>query len=163
MRRTSKCTLLFLMFGICCAALTQAPRQPTITIDSKNPTFELGRPIQVHIVLKNTTERKFTVFRSTGGGSGEMYYSISVTGPDGNSAAFTEYGAAIDKNRHQIVPLSRKLVIVAPGEDVDEYVTISRMFDMTAAGTYVVQASRTSPFEPAVILKSNTLTINVAN
>jgi hypothetical protein len=41
--------------------------------------------------------------------------------------------------------------------------TISRMFDMTPAGTYVVQASRASPLDPAIIIKSNTLTISVGN
>lgn len=162
MRLSRKCTLLLTMFGICCAALTQAPQQPTITIESKNPTFESGQPIHVHIVLKNTTNREFTVFKSVGGGRGEQYYLVSVTGPDGNPAALTEYGAAVQKNLG-VVSGSTIMKHLAPGEDVDEYVTISRMFEMTPAGTYVVQASRASPLDPAVILKSNTLTISVGN
>lgn len=154
---------LVLVVGATCTALTQAPQQPTLTIETKSPTFEVGQQIQVHIVLKNTTERAFTVFRSTGGGSGEQYYSICVTGPNGNSAAFTEYGAAIEKNRNQIVPLSRKLVTVAPGEETDEYALISRMFEMTTAGTYTIQASRASPLDSSATLKSNVLTITLGN
>jgi hypothetical protein len=52
---------------------------------------------------------------------------------------------------------------IAPGADVAEYVFINEMFDMTGAGTYVVQVSRASPFDPTVILKSNTLAITVSN
>ena len=159
MRLRNKCTLLLPMFGICGAALTQASQQPTILIDSKISTVKLGEPIHIHIDLKNTTDHEFTVFRSVGGGRGEQYYSISVTGPDGNPAAFTEYGAAV--MNHPPIAGSKMMKTMAPGEDVDEYVTISRMFDMTSVGTYVVQASRASPLNPAIILTSNTINITI--
>ena len=160
MRLMSKFSLLLAMIGICCAAFTQAQQQPSITIESKNPTVESGQAIHVHIVLTNTTGREFTVFKSVGGGLGEQYYSISVTGPDGNPAALTEYGAAAQKNVG-VVSGSRIMKKVALGANVDEYVTISRMFNMTLAGKYVVQVSRPSPFNPSIILKSNNLTIRV--
>ena len=163
MRRMTKCLLMLLVFGLCCSALSQLAQLPTISIQPMKPAFESGQPIQVHIVLENTTDREFTVFRSTGGASGEQYYSVRVIGPDGNSPAPTEYGAAMEKNRDQIVPLSRKMVPLAPGAFVDDNVTISRMFDMAAAGTYVVQVSRPSPFDRSIILKSNTLAIKVDN
>jgi hypothetical protein len=54
-----------------------------------------------------------------------------------------------------------KMVTVAPGEAVDDNVTVSRMFDMTATGTYFIQVSRASPLDPAIILKSNIITITV--
>ena len=163
MRGMTKCILLLPILGLCCTSLPQVSRQPSISIEAEKPTFELGQPIQIHIVLKNTTERQFTVFRSTGGGSGELYYSASVIGPDGKPAALTEYGAAMEKNRHQIVPLSRKMVTVAPSASVDDNLTVSKMFNMTAAGTYVVQVSRPSPFDRSILLKSNTLAIKVDN
>ena len=161
MQLTSKCTLLLWMFGICYPALPQVLQNPTIAIESRNATVESGQAVQVHIALENTTSQEFTIFRSTGGGSGELYCSISVIGPDGHPAASTEYGAALEKNRHAINPLSRKMVHVAPGETVDDNVTVSKMFNMAAPGTYLVQVSRSSPFDPAVILKSNTLEIDV--
>ena len=163
MRGMMKYILLLPILGACFAAHPQGPQQPTISIESKSPIVKLGHPIQIHIVLKNTTNREFTVFRSTGGASGEQYYSVSVIGPDGKPAALTEYGAAMEKNRHQIVPLSRKMVTVAPSASVDDNVTVSKMFNMTAAGTYVVQVSRPSPFDRSIILKSNTLAIKVDN
>ena len=159
----TKCILLLPIFGLCCPALPQVSQQPTIAIESKNITVASGQPIQIHIVLNNTTDRSFTVFRSGGGASGEQYYSVSVIGPDGDPAALTEYGAAMEKNRHQIVPLYRKMVTVAPSASVDDNVTVSKMFNMTAAGTYVVQVSRPSPFDRSIILKSNTLAIKVDN
>ena len=161
MRGMTKCILLLPILGLCSTALPQASRQPSISIEAEKPTFELGQPMQIHIVLKNTTERQFTVFRSTGGGSGELYYSVSVIGPDGKPAAFTEYGAAMEKNRGQLPILSRKMVTVAPDASVDDNVTVSKMFNMAPAGTYVVQVSRASPLNPTVTLKSNKLTINV--
>lgn len=148
------------MFGLCCATPPLASQQPTISIESKDLTVASGQPIHIHVVLQNTSDREFTVFRSTGGGSGEQYYSISVTGPDGNPAALTEYGATVQKNVG-VVSGSKIMKTVAPGEDVDEYVTIGRIFDMTATGMYVVQASRASPLDPAIILKSNAINIAV--
>ncbi len=161
MRLTSKCTLLLPMFAICCAALTQAPQQPTITIESKNPTFKLGQPIYIHIVLKNATNRQFTVFRSVGGARGEQNYRISVIDTHSRPGARTEYGEACEK--HPEVNGSRKMVTLAPGQDVDEYVELTQMFDMSEPGIYIVQVSRASPHDPAVVLKSNTLPISVAN
>jgi len=160
MRLTSKCTIVLSMFGICCAALPQVPQQPTISIESKSPTVESGQPIQIHVVLKNSTDRVFSVFKSVGGGRGEQYYSISVTGPDGNPAAPTEYGVEIQKHPRPVAG-SKIRKTVAPGEEVDEYVTLSRLFNMVASGTYVVQVSRDSPVDPAITIKSNTLTIEV--
>lgn len=147
------------MFGACCIALPQASQQPTISIESKSSTVQLGHPIRIHVVLKNTTDREFTVFKSVGGGRGEQYYSVSVTDPDGNPAALTEYGAVVQK--HQAVPGSRIMKTIAPGGTTDEYVTVNEMFKLTATGTYVVQVSRPSPFDPAIILKSNDLAIKV--
>jgi hypothetical protein len=161
MRGTARYILLLPMLGLCCPALPQVSQQPSISIEAGKPTFELGQPIQIHIILKNTTDREFTVFRSTGGASGEEYYSVGVIGPDGKPAALTEYGAAMEKYRGQLPILSRKMVHVAPGGDADDNVTISRMFNMTAAGTYVVQVSRPSPLNPTATLKSNKLTISV--
>ena len=126
MRGMTRYILLLPMLGLCCAALPQASQQPTISIEAEKPTFELGQPIQIHIVVDNTTDRSFTVFRSGGGASGEQYYSVSVIGPDGKPAALTEYGAAMEKNRHQIVPLYRKMVTVAPSASVDDNVTVVR-------------------------------------
>ena len=163
MRGMTKCILLLPILGLCSTALPQASRQPSISIEAEKPTFELGQPIQIHIVLDNTTDRSFTVFRSTGGASGEEYYSVGVIGPDGKPAALTEYGAAMEKYRGQLQVLSRKMVHVTPGGDADDNVTISRMFNMTAAGTYVVQVSRPSPFDRSIILKSNSLAIKVDN
>ena len=160
MRITSKFTLLLPILGMCCAALTQTPQQPTITIESKNPTVESGQPIHVHIVLKNMTERQFTVFKSVGGARGEQYYMISVTGPDGSPVALTEYGAAAQKYVGMVAG-SKIMKHLAPGEETDEYVMVSHMFDMGAAGTYVIQASRPSPLDPTIALKSNIINISV--
>ncbi len=159
MRLRNKCTLLLAMFGICCAALTQAPQQPTITIESKNPTFESGQPIYIHIVLKNTTDRQFTVVRSVGGARGEQNYRISVIDTHGGPAARTEYGEAREK--HPEVNGSRSMKTLAPGQDVDEYVELTQMFDMSEPGTYILQVSRPSPLDPAIILKSNPVNITV--
>lgn len=160
MRLIWKCILLLPMYGLCCAAFPLASQRPTISIESKDLTVQSGRPIVIHIILKNTTDHDFTVLRSVGGSHGELYYSISVTSPDGNPAILTEYGAAIQKN--QGFPGSRIIKTLAPGEDVEEYVDISKMFDVTSAGTYVIHASRGDPLNPRIILKSNALVIKVA-
>jgi hypothetical protein len=162
MRLIRQGILLLLILGVCCFAPGAALRQPTISIAARRAAYVSGRPIRIRVVLRNTTDREFTIFQSVGGGSGEQYYSVRVTGPDGKAADLTAYGAAVLK--HVPVPGSRIMRTVKPGEAAKvEYVTVSRLFDMTAPGTYVVQVSRRSPLDSAVVLKSNTLTIEVEN
>ena len=155
----SKCVLLLPMFGLCFAALPLASQQPTISIESKDLTVASGQPIYIHIVLKNTTDRQFTVVRSVGGARGEQNYLINVIDTHGGPTARTEYGKAREK--HPEVNGSRSMKTLAPGQDVDEYVELTQMFDTSEPGTYILQVSRPSPLDPAIILKSNTLTITV--
>lgn len=161
MRSISRLLVLAPVMGLCCAALTQAPKQPTITINSKSQNFSFGEPIKVHVVLKNTTSQSFSIFRSPGGARGDVFFSASVTGPDGNPAPLTKYGEAIKK--HNIPPQAPITKTVAPGEAIDENIDVGRQFDMNSAGIYVIQMSRASPLDPALTLKSNTLTINVGD
>ena len=159
MRLMSRFLVLVPAMAMCCAIFPQITQQPTITIDSKSQNFSSGEVIPIHIVLKNTTDQNFSVFRSIGGTLGEAFFSISVTGPDGNAATLTKYGEAIQKK--EVTPISRIMKTVAPGESIDENIIVDHMFNMTLPGTYVIQVSRASPLDPAVTLKSNTLTIGV--
>jgi len=147
-----KCTLSSLMLGICCVAFPLVAQQPTITIEAKDTTVLVGQPLRIRIILKNTTDKEFTVRRSVGGGHGEHYYSITVIDPDGKPTARANQPA---------IAGSKMLKTVAPGGDVDEYVLLNDMFNMTSPGAYVIQATRSSPFDPAITLKSNLLSINV--
>ncbi|MDE3163119.1 MAG: hypothetical protein KGL64_07655 [Acidobacteriota bacterium] len=159
--RLTRSLILLSMFAACCTTLLPAAQQPVITIDSKTQAVKLGQPIYIHIVLKNTTDRQFTVVRSVGGARGEQNYRISVIDTHGGPAARTKYGEAREK--HPEVNGSRSTKTLAPGQDVDEYVELTQMFDMSEPGTYILQVSRLSPFDRAVILKSNILAIKVDN
>lgn len=151
---------ILLLLGVCCFAPAAVSRQPAIIITSQSATYVSGQPVRIQVSLRNTTDRGFTIIQSVGGGSGEQYYSVSVIGPDGKPAALTAYGAVVLK--HIPVAGSRIMRTVKPGGTAKaEYVTVSRLFDMTAPGTYVVQVSRPSPSDSAVILKSNRLAIEV--
>ena len=59
--------------------------------------------------------------------------------------------------------MSRLMVILKPGEKLEEDSTISDIFDMKSAGTYKVIVTRPSPLEHNVILKSNEISITVTN
>jgi hypothetical protein len=161
MRLISRLLVLVPAIGMSCVVVPQAKQQPTITVDSKSQTYSSSDPIKVHVVLKNTTSQSFSVFRSVGGAYGEANFSISVTGPDGNPAPLTEYGEAAKK--HSLMPISRIMKTVAPGEAIEENINADRMFDRGSAGKYAIQVSLASPLDSAIILKSNVLTIVIKN
>jgi hypothetical protein len=161
MRLINKILIFVLVLGMPRTIVPQATQQPTITIDSKSQIYSFGQPIKLHVVLKNTTSRSFSVFRSVGGAYGEENFSISVTGPGGSPAPLTKYGEAARSSG--LMPISRIMKTVAPGEAIDENINVDRMVDTHLAGEYVIQISRASPLDPAVLLKSNKLTITVRN
>ena len=80
MRIAGKCMVLVASWSFGCFALAQSSKQPVITIDSRNTTVVSGEPVPLHIVLKNTTNREFSVFRSVGGARGEHHYSQNRPG-----------------------------------------------------------------------------------
>ena len=160
MRLVRRWMFVLSVFWLFCSVLLAASRQPTISIASQRTAYVLGQPIRIRVVLRNTTDREFTIFQSVGGVRGEQYYSVSVIGPGGKPAVITAYGAVVLK--HISVAGSRIMRMVKPGGAAKvEYVTVSRLFHMVAPGTYLVQVSRPSPLDSAVILKSNRLTIKV--
>lgn len=148
-------------FVVAAVACGQA-QKVTITISAPQAEVKVGAPILLHIVMTNLSQQVIYVPRgATGRVRGERYNFISVSDSQGNAPPTTQYGKAIRYPGAEA--MSRLMVILKPGEKLEEDSTISDIFDMKSAGTYKVIVTRPSPLEDNVILKSNEISITVTN
>jgi hypothetical protein len=71
-----------------------------------------------------------------------VFYSVEITGPDGEHARLTAFGHELLKpERHQ-----RRIVLdLAPGQAVETDIPIGSIYDMRAAGEYRVRISASLP------------------
>ena len=136
-------------------------QQVTITISAPQAEVKVGAPILLHFVMTNLSQQVIYVGRDAAR-HGERYNIISVLDSEGNAAPTTQYGKAIRYPGAEVMG-SRIMVILQPGEKLEEDSTISDVFDMKSVGTYKVSVTRPSPLEDNVILKSNEISITVTN
>lgn len=148
----------FIVTALACGQQTQ---QVTIIISSPQTEIKAGNPVLLHIILANLSKHDISVFRAPGYKHAELFYSISACDSDGNAPPATSYGDAILHRGAR--PISKIMTTIKPGEKLEEDAALSEIFDMKAAGTYRIIVKRPSPLDPAVLLKSNTLTISVGN
>jgi len=134
-------------------------QQVTITISAPQAEVKAGAPVLLHIVMTNLSRQDIYVPKNAARARAERYYLISVFDSEGNAPTTTQYGKAIRYPGAEA--MSRLMVILKPGEKLEEDSTISDIFDMKSAGTYKVIVTRPSPLEHNVILKSNEISITV--
>ena len=147
-------------FVVAAVACGQA-QKVTITISAPQAEVKVGAPILLHIVMTNLSRQDIYVPKNAARARAERYYFISVFDSEGNAPPTTQYGKAIRYPGAEA--MSRLMVILKPGEKLEEDSTISDIFDMKSAGTYKVIVTRPSPLEDNVILKSNEISITVTN
>jgi hypothetical protein len=147
-------------FVVAAVACGQA-QKVTITISAPQAEVKVGAPILLHIVMTNLSQQDIYVPKNAARARAERYYFISVFDSEGNAPPTTQYGKAIRYPGAEA--MSRLMVILKPGEKLEEDSTISDIFDMKSAGTYKVIVTRPSPLEDNVILKSNEISITVTN
>jgi hypothetical protein len=131
-----------------------------ISIKTKKAVFVPGEPIILTISLKNVSTNDIEIVGPILAG-----YDIEVLGPTGEKVPLTLYG----KMRFENSRLgSRAVNMLKPGTDFSLEVNLSRLFDMTLRGKYIVSAQSVvgrAQGDTRVVLKvtSNKVNLNVAD
>jgi len=130
----------------------------SISISTPNATVHPGDPIPIHFVMTNTTDHAIMVGRVPSDSSAEFHYQLQVSEASGRSVPETDY-------HHRIAggwSGSRLQFDLKPGEKLEEDTEFTKQFDLSAPGTYTIQARRWVEGEVKYSEWSNKLTIVVA-
>ena len=129
----------------------------SLTLATKEPTVKAGASVWVTVQLKNTSNDDIDE-------SGSIN---SMTGADPNFVfnIRDEAGKMKQKKVHKHSELASGKPFnrtIHPGETFEEEQDVSRLFDMSEPGKYVIQVYRRATDDGrGAVVKSNTLTITV--
>jgi hypothetical protein len=105
------------------------PHPFTIMLTTPHNSIKLGDPVQVHVILKNTSDHEIIVPSSPEPGGLQSHYALAVIGP--KVRLFSEGGG------NGLNPKTIK-----PGEQAAEDGTLNSSMDFSAPGQYKIQFFR---------------------
>jgi hypothetical protein len=154
--------IFFPILAITTYAAVSLGQQPTskqpfaVVISTDNSTVKIGSAIPIRIELTNTSNKDLNVSGGIDADTGmKSNHLFEIRGPDGKLLA--------KKLHKQSGPLTGDAVFGAlkAGESSVHVEDISRAYDMSRPGRYVIQMSRPVPEDPRQLVKSNVLTVTI--
>jgi hypothetical protein len=149
--------LLLLLSWMPLAAPNAAEQPFTITITAPTPMVKAGSDVWVVVKITNHSLERLDESGSISGMTSlDPYLGFDVRDTRGNLIAKRVYEHPELATGH---PVNR---CIEPGETLTEEQNVSRLYDMTQPGSYIVQVSRPrSGMFTRRVVKSNKLTIVV--
>jgi hypothetical protein len=149
------------------------PGAPIVLSISVPTTTRAGEEVRLEIMVTNTSDQTVEIYTASGrpdGGEAEDYNGIDVRDADRKLLPRTG-GHQFERSDGTVVlhrsTLSLRPAALAPGERFHDYTTLSRLFDLTKPGTYVVtvrqdvRLDHAVPEPKRVTATSNTITVTV--
>lgn len=150
---------LALVAGQSSAGQGGSPKPPdTLVITVNEPTFKAGSMVAITVHFTNMSKQPMDASGTFSDETGlDSNFLFDVRDPKGHLAAKRAYLHPELWSGHAI--LDR---VVKPDETLSEEQDISRLYDMTKPGKYVIQASRAIPKEMGGgVVRSNVVTVTV--
>jgi len=147
----------------CVAAPTTAPAEqsPKLEISTKQVVVEAGSPVWVEVTVSNPSDNEL-VLEITNGLSNLHYHVSYQLLPDQSprEVPSTEYGKSLQPTKKgplETLPMRSRLI--PPRGTATTRELVSRLYDMTLDGDYLISASRFIRRYPEV--QSNTIRVRV--
>ena len=142
------------------SALAQQRVPITVTISTPTPVAKSGTEIRIDVSVKNTSDQTIPILKALGfDGQTEFVNHPHVFDAKGEPVAWIA-------GRHS--GLSRKTITVEPGKSEDDFMILSKLYDMTKPGAYKVVVQHElehfgvhHPDERFQFVRSNELQITV--
>jgi hypothetical protein len=151
------------------AAAPIADPEYSLTISAGSGRFKRGADIKVRIVLANLTDHQISIGRLNDSFGPEFEYTINVRDADSRAVALTRYGRASHGTpdagdvRQGCGDCSGFSEDLAPHEKITDEISVSKIHDLSKPGKYTIQVSRFNDDGLKTLVKSNTLTITIAD
>ncbi|HEV2297872.1 MAG TPA: hypothetical protein VGR72_05080 [Candidatus Acidoferrales bacterium] len=132
----------------------------SIAISAARTPAKRGSPLEVRIVLTNTTGQSRLIYQDTGG---EFDYTIHVSGQDNNEPPETRYFRAVkgkDSGKPTlVVEHSGGLRLVKAGGTLTDTIDLNQLYGLQP-GKYTIQVERPDD-DGKTVVKSNTITVTI--
>jgi hypothetical protein len=134
-------------------------KQPfTIVISTENLNVKVGSPVTIKLELTNTSQQSIDTSANISNQTGlDPNFNIDVHDPSGHPAA-----KKVPK--HPELATGRAFLdrLLAPGATLTEHFDLSRAYDFSQPGQYVIEMSRAIPKGLGTgVVTSNTITVTV--
>jgi hypothetical protein len=152
------------LFG---AVFAQSGGSPfSLTVSAATATIREGGELRVQVTMKNITNHDIGIALPRGDDSAEDSYEIEVLDEKGEPApdtAFSRDRKDPGDARHPRVRVGSTVIdTLKPGAELKDEAVITKLYDLTMAGKYVVRFSRRIEEEQGGgTVKSNAITITV--
>ncbi len=139
----------------------QTVRPPfSLTISAKTAIQE-GSDVKIRIALTNTSTRKLSVLHEKANEIGERVgFSLDVRDANNIQVSLTAYGKAYYNHELALVG-APYYADVRPGQTLEDWIVVSKLYDLSKPGKYKIQVQRTDE-DTSVVVKSNVLNIMIA-
>jgi hypothetical protein len=164
--------LLIVLASMVCVEPVQEAQQASgklpapfvIKLSAQQTTFKKGSEIKLKVALTNTSNQQIFVRREKRDDKAEFSYSFDVRDEAGKPAPEAKYKRALKGEQPEgettVVVSAPGLVPIDPGQSLDEEVIVSKLFDLSVPGKYVIHAERLDDTSN-VSVNSNVVTITV--
>lgn len=154
------CTFLF-MTGT--SGLTQEMQKFQLELSPATITVHQNQPIDMDLVLTNTSNSPLTLRSSFKDNSPEFFYDIVVRSTEHPDIKESAYERSVKGHGTIALDFNSKFVTLQPGEQLHERLHLSKLFELNQTGSYTVQVERPiQDLNPkATMVKSNTASLVV--
>jgi hypothetical protein len=161
-RRSIFCVAVFVLAGCGVVFGQSGGAQFSITLNTTTASIRQGGELRAQVTLKNITNRGIGITIPRFDDRAEDSYEIEVLDEKGKPPPDTAFSRA-RKERGRIQAGSDIIDTLKPGDELKDAAVITKLYDLTMAGKYVVQFSRRVEAEQGGgKVKSNAITITVA-
>jgi hypothetical protein len=160
-RRTIFCMAISVLVG-CGVAFAQSGGAPfSLTLSAATTSIRQGGELRVKVTMKNMTSHNIGFVVPRGDDTAEDSYEIEVLDEKGKPAPDTAFSRD-RKEPGRFEAGSDVIDTLKPGGELKDEAVITKLYDLTMAGKYVVQFSRRVEAEQGGgMVKSNAITITV--
>ena len=147
-------------------AASQAGETPfSVIITGPQKPVKTGTEVKVKIVLKNTSDREFTLAKTNAVSQAEFHFLVAVRDSHGQPAPDTEYGRGImgrEIKKRVIIFAGDAFFTLKPNETLEDEAIVNKLYDLSRPGKYFIQVTRQFPEQLGKgQVKSNTIEITV--
>lgn len=142
------------------------PGVPAAVVLKLNPpegVLKSSSEVRLYVSVKNATDHEVGIVRSPGEIPEEQVrYQVDVRDSDGKTPDKTPYFKNFD-SPSTMVRMSNRGYYLKPGESVKDAIVVSKLYVLKGPGIYRVWVSRAIPDLGGAIIKSNEVSITIAN
>ncbi len=132
----------------------------SLTISAKT-AIQQGSDVKIRIALTNTSTRKLSVLHEKANEIGELVgFSLDVRDTNNIQVPLTAYGKAYYNHELALV-VAPYYADVQPGQTLEDWIVVSKLYDLSKPGKYAIQVQRTDE-DTSLVIKSNVLPIIIA-